>query len=134
MARFAVRSANGGVFPNPRFPHRKQTTTEDYYCNVIESDVFPRIDGAVPGGDHFWRRHDLASSHAAQSSKEFLAINNLDTHHCPPSGASLPPHDVYVNPQLNQRPKENDLSKREKLKADVSRELVDMRGGLDLFI
>ena len=37
----------------PRSPHLEQTMTEEYYCNVLESGVFPKIEGSLRDGDHF---------------------------------------------------------------------------------
>ena len=93
---------------------------------MLESDVLPKIGGVLLEGEHFWWHHDLASPHTAQHTKQFLATKNLTTLHWIPSGACLSPLDIYANPQLKHRLDEKDISTREKLMAEVSRELGDI--------
>ena len=127
MVHIPLCCANGGVLLKQHFPPTKHTMAEEYYCKVLESDVFPQIEGVLPEGAHFWWQHYLASSHTAQHAKQFFATKNLTTLPWIPSGADLSPLGIYANPKLKHRPKEQDLSKREKLMADVSRALGDMR-------
>ena len=129
MVHITARSANDGALLNPHFLPRKQTSPADYYWGVLESDVFPKIDGALPEGGHFWRHHDLSRSHNAQRAKQFLAPENLTTAPWLPRGEFLSPPDIYVNPQLKHRINEKDLPPMVKLMGDVSRALGDMRNG-----
>ena len=46
----AACSANGGVLLKQHFPQKNQTMAAEYYCNILESDVFPRIEGMLPEG------------------------------------------------------------------------------------
>ena len=127
MAHITACSANGGVLLKPHFLPKNQTMAADYYCNMLESDVFPQIEGVLPEGERFWWQHDLASAHTALQTKQFLATKNITTLPWLPSGADLSPLDIYVNPELKRRLKEKDLSTRGKLMAEVSRDLGDMR-------
>ena len=79
MAHIPLCSANGGVLLKHHFTQMKETMAAEYYCNVLESDVLPKIEGMLPEGAHFWWQHYLASSHAAQHAKQFLATKNLTT-------------------------------------------------------
>ena len=95
---------------------------------MIESGVFPKIEGVLPEGEHFWRHHDLASSHTSQNAKQFSGSRNIATLPRAPSGEDIWPLDIYVNPPLKHRLKE-DLSTRENLMADVIMALGDMGPG-----
>ena len=86
----------------------KQTMAEEYYCNFLESGVFPLIEGMLPDCDHFWRQHGLASSHTAQQTKQFTGAKNITTLPRLPSGADIAPLDIYVSPKLKHRPNEKD--------------------------
>ena len=111
----------------PHFTPKNQTMEAEYYCNMLESDVSPQINGMLPECDRFWRQHDLASSHADQKTNQFAATKNIATLPWLPGGEDLSPIDIYLNPELMRRLKEKDLSTREKLLAEVSRALGDMR-------
>ena len=127
MVRIAVFIANGGVLLKPHFTPKKQTMAAEYYCNMLESNVFPQIEGVLPEGERFWWQRHISSSHTALQTKQFLVTNNITTLPWLPSGADLSPLDIYVNPELKRRPKENDLSSMEKLMGEVSRLLGDVR-------
>ena len=79
MVHITVCSANGGVLLKPHFLPKNQTMTADYYCNMLESDVFPQIEGMLPEGERFWWHRDVAISHTALQTKQFLATKNLTT-------------------------------------------------------
>ena len=53
MVHITVCSANGGVLLKPHFLPKNQTMTADYYCNMLESDSPPQIEGGVARGRAF---------------------------------------------------------------------------------
>ena len=110
MVHITVCSANGGLLLKPHPLPENQTMAADYYCNMLESDVFPQIEGVLPEGERLWRQHDLASAHTALQTKQFLATKNITTLPWLPSGADLSPLDIYVSPELKRRLKGKDLS------------------------
>ena len=67
----------------------------------------------------------MAISHTAHT-EGFSATKNLTTLPWAPSGADIAPREIYINPKLDQRIKEDDISTRGELMADVIRALGDM--------
>ena len=101
----------------------------EYYCNMLEADVFPKIGGMLPVGEHFRRKQDWDGAHTDQYTREFSGNNNLTTIPWVPIAGHLSLPDLYVNPKIKHRLKEHDLSTTGGLMAELTRALGEMGKG-----
>ena len=96
---------------------------------MLKTDTSPRIATVIPEGQDFYFQQDLAISHTAKSSTEWLGTQPLTLVPWAPSGADLSPLDIFVNPELKKRLRGKDMETVEKMTAATSRALSEMAEG-----
>ena len=101
--------------------YQRQTMTANYYATMLETDTFPQIEARAPSSGGFYWQQDLASSHTANATKNFLSERDIKCLPWLPSGADLSPLDIYVNPALKDRLRGKDLTTNQKLMKEVSK-------------
>ena len=106
--------------------------TANYYAAMLETDTFPQIEARAPSSGGFYWQRDLASSHAANATKNVLSERDIKCLPWLPSGADLSPLDTYVNCALKDRLRGKDLTTNQKLMKEVPKAPSQMGAGPDL--
>ena len=76
--------------------------TGRYYANMLEADALRQIGAIAPEGQKWYLQQDLASSRAAEITKELLVKEGVAEAPWMPAVADLNALDVFVNPTLNK--------------------------------